>query len=160
MPLVAGDDVRERTNADVVAVGGAAPRPGDVGEVSEEREVRASDGLELRYEIAQRQSVELGCPSVGILVKTRQLSRVAAGEPKRAIAEDPFRIGKVSNDLLHAPCVRRVAQARLSLRDAAEEGERLRKIRFHRREDVVLGDERYIIRVVRCVLRWIWPGHC
>ena len=103
VPVVADDDVRESANADLGTVRDSAPCPVRIDQVREEFEMRPCDSLEFFEQLAECMPVELGNLGVRVLVETRQRGRIAAGEPQRAVAEDPIGVRHVTDDFLDAP---------------------------------------------------------
>src|SRR5207249_459832 len=109
MPFVADDHIGQSANADRIIIRHAAAIPRLLRQSAEESDRRLPSRRKLGDQIVPWPPIEFAGRSIALLVVTRQLTRLAAGDRQRPISEDSLGVGHMSYQLLHAPLVRRVA---------------------------------------------------
>jgi hypothetical protein len=103
---MAGEDESQRPHGDRVRVGHTDTSQILGSERAEEQNVCAAEESQLLDQGLQRAVVEAGIGDVEVLIETGKWSLVAAAESESAIAEDPFRVDQVADDLSQAPTFR------------------------------------------------------
>src|SRR6185437_7046808 len=157
--FVAGDDVGESAHAYLRVAGDAATLPRVGIEVAEKRDSRPPDVLEFDREAGDAAFVEAAGLDVVVLFKAGERGAICAGNAQRAIAEDALRVVYMSNEFLHAPFVRFIAEQRMLGRNAAQQRLGFLKLLLHRGEHVHFGNQRNIFPIIRIVFGFC-RTHC
>src|SRR3954469_1486638 len=101
-------DPRERSHAERIAAGDAAPVPGIALQALQERQRGRPDTEEFLDMGRPRTIIWLRFADADVLIERRQFSRKAAREPEPAEHEDPLRVIDVTQHFADAPLVRRI----------------------------------------------------
>src|SRR5258708_1006648 len=96
MRFVSGENKRERADADLVVIRGAASQPLFIAERFEEMDGGSPDVFELIDKVREISRIKVSAIHKLILIKSGQPLGVITREPQSAISKDSFRINHVT----------------------------------------------------------------
>src|SRR5579864_1338174 len=111
--FVAGGDVGQGTDADLVVVGGAATPPSSFVEIAQECQRGAADGDVVFDDFRQGTRGEGAVADVVVLLEAGQRSAVSARDAQSAVGEDALGITDVAEDFFGGPFVGSIAEVAL-----------------------------------------------
>lgn len=159
MANVAGHDECQRPDRNGRVARRTFERPIGTLQAVKHDQISAPKQVEFIQKRGQVHAVRSAVPYVYVLVKTRKRCRVAMRKAERAIAEDPFSVVNVPNQLLDRPLAFFVGMFRLSLRSIRKEFADLARLGGEHGKYVGLWNKFDITVVKWRIFRSLWPVH-